>query len=102
MNLEEYIKEVVGLLFGTKLYIEPDRNFTDHENTIQLKVDKMYEGGEILSSVQVFLKVDHSITSPFYHLPMIHTGRPIVSANDFTTEEISLSFSPFNQYWNCI
>ena len=96
LNRDDYLSEGYKQLSDTNFYLKQDSDLTEkHRIEVQSFLDRLYNDGEIDTSVSVYLTDAECRTAKLYLLPKIHKGkipppgRPIVSANGCPTEKIS-------------
>ena len=96
MNTLDYIKEADRQLSDSNTYKKASIDLTNqHQNEVDLILDKMVIDKDITEKMAKFLKNKTPRTPQIYFLPKIHKnkipppGRPIVSANGCPTEKIS-------------
>ena len=96
MNVQDYIEEAESQSSNPEYYMEVPSNRTkSHKDYIDITIDEVYDNKQIGKKCQKFLKTGGQRTPLFYTLPKIHKnklpppGRPILSANDCSTEKIS-------------
>ena len=103
-NRTDYINEGLRQLSDQKFYRLQEESLTEHHNSLIKKaIDEMVCTKEISSKTADYLFIDNPRTAKFYLLPKIHKnklpppGRPIVSANECPSEQISQFVDNFIQ-----
>ena len=96
LNRSDYLKEGYKQLTDPLFYRHVEEDLTKkHMNEIALRVESMYQDGEIDESVKLYLIDKTCKTARFYLLPKIHKqvipppGRPVVAGIGSPTEKIS-------------
>ena len=92
-NHADYVTE--GQLSDQCFYQPLDDLTAEHNMKIIANLDNMLKGGEIIERVARFMVTKEPRTAQLYLLPKVHKnvtlvpGRPIVSANESSTERVS-------------
>ena len=96
MNRSDYLKEGYKQLTDPTFYRHVDEDLSEkHMNEISLRIESMFQDGEIDESVKLYLIGKTHKTARFYLLPKIHKqikpppGRPVVAGIGSPTEKIS-------------
>ena len=96
INRSDYLKEGYKQLTDTKFYKHVEEDLSQkHMNEIALRIESMFQDGEIDETVKLYLAGKTCRTARFYLLPKIHKqirpppGRPVVAGIGSPTEKIS-------------